>query len=161
MDSVTWLRPQYKGREAELINLATAADLVSVTRSTVSNWAKRHPDFPKVALLTGIGKRPNKYVPRDEFLIWAQAQLAKKRGGRRPGPRRPAVALLSDQLAHHQRQIDRLSELEARQATALKRTQAALRKHQAELHQAHERLTAEITAIHTIERTTPPAKDMP
>ncbi|SHN09015.1 hypothetical protein [Streptomyces yunnanensis] len=161
MDSVTWLRPEYKGREAELINLAAAADLVGVTRSAVSNWAKRHPDFPKLALLTGISERPNKYVPKDEFLIWAHAQLSKRRGGKRPGPRRPTVALLSDQLAHHQRQIARLSELEARQATALKKTQAALRKHQAELQRARERLAAEVGAVHNIEHTTPTAKDTP
>ncbi|GGX51035.1 helix-turn-helix domain-containing protein [Streptomyces noursei] len=160
MDSVTWLRPEYRGREAELINLAAAADLVGVSRSTVSNWAKRHPDFPKVALLTGIGKRRNKYVPKDEFLIWARAQLDKKRSDRRPGPRRPSAVLLSDQLAHHQRQIARLSELEVRQATALKKTRAALHKHRAALQQAGERLTAEITAVHNIERTTPTAKDM-
>ncbi len=79
-ESVAWLRPEYKGREDELINLAAGAALVGVSRSAVSNWAKRHSNFPKIALLTGIGDRRTKYVPRSEFLDFARVQLNKKRG---------------------------------------------------------------------------------
>ncbi|WP_411121736.1 hypothetical protein [Streptomyces sp. x-19] len=161
MESIIWLRPEYKGREDELINLAAAADLVGVSRSAVSNWAKRHSSFPKIALLTGIGERRNKYVPKDEFLTWGHTQLNKRRSVKRPGPRRPTAVLRSDQVAYHERQIIRLSELEVRQAAVLEKTRAALRKHQAELQKARERLTSEITAVHNIECTTPTVKDTP
>ena len=151
MDSITWLRPEYIGREDELIHLAAAADLAGVTRSAVSNWAKRHDDFPKVALLTGIGKRRNKYIPRDEFLTWANAQLGKKQGGARPGPWRPTTLRRADEVAYHERQISRLTDIEARQAAALKRTRTSLRKHRAALKQAREGLAAEVTAVNNLD----------
>lgn len=157
MESITWLRPEYKGREDELINLSAAADLAKVSRSAVSNWAKRHDDFPKIALLTGIGKRRNKYIPRDEFLVWASAQLGKKQGGARPGPWRPATVRRADEVAYHERQISRLTGIEARQVSALKRTRNSLRKHRAALEQAREGLAAEITAVHNLDNTIAPS----
>ncbi|ORT54275.1 hypothetical protein [Streptomyces sp. CB03238] len=151
--SVTWLRPEYKGRENELINLAAAAALVGVTRSAVSNWAKRHANFPKIALLTGIGDRRTKYVPRSEFLDFARAQLNKKRGGpsRPAAPRRPAATLRAEEIRHAQRQIDRLTELEARQAATLASTRRALKNHRAQLRHAQQRLAAEVDAVRQLE----------
>lgn len=157
MDSITWLRPEYIGREDELIHLAAAADLAGVTRSAVSNWAKRHDDFPKVALLTGIGKRRNKYIPRAEFLTWASAQLGKKQGGARPGPWRPTTVRRADEVAYHERQISRLTDIETRQAAALKRTRASLRRHRTALKQARKGLAAEINAVRSLEDTTAPS----
>ncbi|MGF0173141.1 hypothetical protein ACQF36_22360 [Streptomyces sp. Marseille-Q5077] len=151
MESITWLRPEYQGREDELITLSAAADLAGVSRSAVSNWAKRHDDFPKIALLTGIGKRRNKYIPRDEFLIWASAQLGKKQGGARPGPWRPTTVRRADEVAYHERQITRLTDLARRQAAALRRTRASLRGHRAALERAREGLAAEINAVHDLE----------
>ncbi|MBT2390720.1 hypothetical protein J7E87_15115 [Streptomyces sp. ISL-1] len=154
MDSITWLRPEFKGREDELVNLAAGADLVGVTRSTVSNWAKRHANFPKIALLTGIGDRRMKYVPRDEFIAFARTQLNKKRTlARKPAPRRPTTLLRADEIAHSERQIARLTQLEARQATALANTRQALRKHRERLKQARQGLTAEVAAVHRLEPT--------
>jgi hypothetical protein len=98
--SVTWLRLEYKGREDELISLAAGAALVGVSRSAVSNWAKRHANFPKIALLTGLGDRRMKYVPRSEFLDFARAQMNKKRGG----PSGPA-APLRPPPDHHRRSV--------------------------------------------------------
>ncbi|WLW55286.1 hypothetical protein [Streptomyces sp. YU58] len=151
--SVTWLRPEYKGREDELINLAAGAALVGVTRSTVSNWAKRHATFPKIVLLTGIGDRRVKYIPRDEFLAFARAQMNKKRASaHRSEPRRPATLLRAEEIAHSERQIAKLTDLEARQAAALSNTRRALRKHQERLKRARQRLAAEIAAVHRLER---------
>ncbi|MBY8884825.1 hypothetical protein K7472_08190 [Streptomyces sp. PTM05] len=139
MDSISWLRPEYKGREDELINLAAGADLVGVTRSAVSNWTKRHAHFPKVALLTGIGDRRNKYVPRDEFLAFAHAQLTKKRTSTgRSTPRRPTTAIRAAEVAHSERQIVRLTELETRQAAALASTRRVLREHRKTLKRARQ-----------------------
>jgi hypothetical protein len=107
--AVIWLRPEYKGREDELIHLSAAATLVGVTRSTVSNWAKRHADFPKIALLMGIGAGRAKHVPRNEFLDFACTQLNKELGAaRKTGPHRPSAVIRSEQIAHHERQIARL-----------------------------------------------------
>ncbi|MGW1914312.1 hypothetical protein ACWCQS_27190 [Streptomyces sp. NPDC002076] len=145
--AVTWLRPEYKGREDELINLAAGAALVGVSRSAVSNWAKRHSNFPKIALLTGIGDRRVKYVPRAEFLDFARAQLSKKPGPNRPAaPRRAAATLRAEEIAYSERQIARLEELEARQVKALANTRRALKKHRARLRRAQQRLAEEVAA---------------
>jgi transcriptional regulator with XRE-family HTH domain len=150
--SVTWLRPEYRGREDELISLAAGAALVGVSRSAVSNWAKRHANFPKIALLTGIGDRRMKYVPRSEFLDFARVQLNKKRGSGRPtAPRRPAALIRAEEIAHAERQIARLTELEARQAETLANTRRALRKHKARLEHARQCLAEEVTAVHHLE----------
>ncbi|WP_180685949.1 hypothetical protein [Streptomyces gossypiisoli] len=152
MDSITWLRPEFKGREDELISLAAGGKLVGVSRSAVSNWAKRHANFPKIALLTGVGNRRMKYVPRSEFLDFARVQLNKKRGSGHPtAPRRPAALLRAEEVAHSERQIARLTELEARQAAALASTRKALRKHRARLQRAQQRLAAEVAAVRQLE----------
>ncbi|MFE2179022.1 hypothetical protein [Streptomyces sp. NPDC059455] len=150
--SVTWLRPEFRGREDELISLAAGAALVGVSRSAVSNWSKRHSNFPKIALLTGIGDRRMKYVPRSEFLDFARAQLNKKRGSGRPtGPRRPAALIRAEEVAHAERQMARLAELEARQAATLANTRRALRKHKARLERAKQCLAEEVAAIHHLD----------
>jgi hypothetical protein len=151
--AVIWLRPEYKGREDELIHLSAAATLVGVTRSTVSNWAKRHADFPKIALLMGIGAGRAKHVPRNEFLDFACTQLNKELGAaRKTGPHRPSAVIRSEQIAHHERQIARLTDLEKRQAETLANTRRALRKHRARLGQARQGLDAEIAAVRSLQQ---------
>ncbi|MFF4051903.1 hypothetical protein ACFYZ5_35200 [Streptomyces chartreusis] len=151
--AIVWLRPEYKGREDELIHLSAAATLVGVTRSSVSNWAKRHNDFPKIALMMGIGAGRAKYVPRNEFLDFARTQLNKEAGiARRTGPHRPTAVIRSEEIAHHERQITRLTELEKRQAKTLASTRSALRKHRARLGQARQRLDAEVEAVRDLEQ---------
>ncbi|GAA1920056.1 hypothetical protein [Streptantibioticus ferralitis] len=147
--SVTWLRPEYKGREEELVSLAAGASLVGISRSAVSNWAKRHANFPKIALLTGLGDRRMKYVPRSEFLAFARTQLNKKPGGPSgpAAPRRSAATIRAAEIAHAQRQIARLTELEARQAATLADTRRALEKHRARLQHAQQRLAEEVAAV--------------
>ncbi|MER5750635.1 hypothetical protein [Streptomyces sp. NPDC002088] len=149
MDQATvWLRPEYKGRESELIHLAAAADLVGVTRSAVSNWANRHGNFPKVVRLVGPRERRTKWVVRDEFLTFARAQLNKPRQPRGPaGPHRPRTEILSARIAHHAAQVERLTMLEAKHAAALERTRAALAGHQNELAEARKRLEAEFDGV--------------
>ncbi|MFK0279796.1 hypothetical protein ACIQVL_04880 [Streptomyces sp. NPDC090499] len=147
-EPVVWLRPEFQGREDELVHLSAAADLVGVTRSTVSNWAQRHANFPKTALLMGIGAGRAKYIPRNEFLAFAQVQLNKKPGtARKTGPHRPTAVIRSEEIAHHERQIARLTDLETRQARTLANTRNALRKHRARLEQARQKLDAEVAAV--------------
>jgi hypothetical protein len=152
VDSITWLRPEFKGREDELISLGAGGKLVGVSRSAVSNWAKRHANFPEIALMTGVGDRRMKYVPRSEFLDFARAQLNKQRGPNRPpAQRRPAATLRAEEITHAQRQIDRLTELEARQAATLANTRRALKTHRARLQRAQQRLAAEVAAVRQLE----------
>ncbi|MGW3121324.1 hypothetical protein ACWDBW_29935 [Streptomyces sp. NPDC001107] len=150
--SVVWLRLEFQGREDELVHLSAAATLVGVTRSTVSNWAKRHANFPKIALLIGIGAGRTKYVPRTEFLDFARAQLNKEAGtARKTGPHRPSTVIRSERIAHHERQIARLTDLERRQAEKLADTRRSLRKHRAGLGEARQGLDAEIAAVRSLD----------
>ena len=156
----TWLRPEFQGCEADLIHLAAAADMVGVTRSAVSNWAARHANFPKIALLTGAAQRRTKWVVRDEFLAFARAQLNKRRDYSGPkGPHRPRIVILSERIAHWEAQVPRLAELEARRAAALKGTREALRSAQANLRAARDALAAEIEAASNLGG--PPASGEP
>lgn len=134
IDVVDWLRPEFKGRENELIHLSKGAALVGVTRAAVSNWARRHAGFPAIVLVTGTDDKPTKWVAREEFLTFAHAQLDKPRtGARRPRARRPAAEIHAARAAHCQAQVTRLTNLEKRQAATLERTRASLRTAQANL----------------------------
>ncbi|MEV0373548.1 hypothetical protein AB0I10_27670 [Streptomyces sp. NPDC050636] len=147
ISSVTWLRPEFVDREDELINLAAGADLVGVSRSAVSNWAARHANFPKIALLTGIGKRRNKYVPREEFLTFARTQLAKQRKApTQTAPRRPSAEIHAERVEHYQRQVERLTEREAKHAARLVQAQQSLRIATSKLRKARAQLRADIAA---------------
>jgi hypothetical protein len=147
-ESIVWLRPEFQGREDELIHLSAAADLVGVTRAAVSNWAARHGNFPKIVRLVGPREKRTKWIVREEFISFARAQLNKPRGsGRRSGPPRPRTEVLSERIAHHQAQLNRLAVLEAKQAAALERTRAALAEHRAGLDKVCRRLEAEIDAL--------------
>ncbi|MFB6955468.1 hypothetical protein ACFCYB_00170 [Streptomyces sp. NPDC056309] len=151
-DSVVWLRPEYQGREEELIHLAAAADLVGVTRSALSNWANRHGNFPKIVRLMGPRERRTKWVVRDELVAFARAQLNKPRApGKRTAPARPRAEILAARIAHHEAQIERLAELEVKHAATLKRTQAALARHRDELAGDRRKLTAETRAVTYLE----------
>ncbi|MFB7461284.1 hypothetical protein [Streptomyces sp. NPDC056188] len=150
-DSIVWLRPEYQGREDELIHLAAGADLVGVTRSAVSNWAARHQNFPRIVRLMGPRERRTKWVDREEFLTFARQQLNKpRRPGKRTMPARPRAEILTTQIAHHEAQIERLALLEAKHAAALERTRSVLAEHRRGLTAARRQLTAEIDAVDRI-----------
>ncbi|MFI1830677.1 hypothetical protein ACH41E_30205 [Streptomyces sp. NPDC020412] len=154
--AIKWLRPEFQGREHELINFTAAAKLVGVSRSAVSNWVLRHDDFPEVALLTGTDQRPTKFLPRNEFLSFARRQLSKTHSpGRTDQARRPAVQRRADDIAYADRQIIRLRDLEKRQAAALAKTREALKKHEARLETARRLLTAEISAVRALDEAVP------
>lgn len=144
-DTTVWLRPEYQGREAELIHLSAAAHLAGVTRAAVSNWATRHDSFPKIVMLVGPSERRSKWVVREEFEEFARAQLDKPRGpnSKRRRPNRPPVAVLVQRIAHREAQLERLTALEAKHAHALARTRAALKEHEAGLAEDRRRLAAE------------------
>jgi predicted DNA-binding transcriptional regulator AlpA len=65
MSAITWHRPEYKGREDELVGLAQIAALAGVSRAAVSNWRRRH-DFPQPAMTAGR----TVWVVRTEAETW-------------------------------------------------------------------------------------------
>ncbi|MCX4666407.1 hypothetical protein OG453_06960 [Streptomyces sp. NBC_01381] len=147
MDPIIWLRSEYKGREDELITLSAAANLAGVSRSAVSNWAKRHKSFPPLALLTGPPTKQVKWVVREEFLDFARIQLEKPRGGHRtPQTQRPTLTLRVNEVTHYTQQVKRLTELIDRHKQALTGAEARLRTAQQRLNRAQARLDAELAA---------------
>ncbi|SEM79140.1 hypothetical protein [Streptacidiphilus jiangxiensis] len=156
MEAVEWLRPEYQGREGELVHLAEGARLVGVTRAAVSNWAARHSSFPALVLLTGSTERRTKYVVRTEFLAFAQARLNSKSGGdkRTASPHRPRVVIRVEQVEHQQAQVDRLTALEKRQAQQLQSTRRRLRTAQAKIAATRASLDAEINAVQQLTSST-------
>ncbi|MGW0731682.1 hypothetical protein [Streptomyces sp. NPDC002851] len=158
MEPIIWLRPEFKGREDELITLSAAASLAGISRSAVSNWAKRHKNFPLLALLTGPPTKQVKWVVREEFLEFARIQLGKPRGGRRtPKAQRPTITLLANEVAHYTQQVKRLTALIARHKHALVGAEERLRAAQQRLNRAKVRLDAELAAAkqHINNRPTP------
>nr|WP_119589723.1 AlpA family phage regulatory protein [Streptomyces scabiei] len=109
MSDITWHRPEYRGKDDQLVSLAGVAGLAGVTRSAVSNWRKRH-DFPKPAMTAGR----TVWVVRTEAEEW----LATR-------PESSAADTDSKRAA--------LEAREARQSAAL----AATRKKLRELRQHH------------------------
>ncbi|MET8982113.1 AlpA family phage regulatory protein [Streptomyces sp. NPDC004539] len=103
MSTITWHRPEYQGKDEQLISLVEVATLAGVTRSAVSNWRRRH-DFPQPAMTAGR----TVWVVRAEAEAWLAAR-----------PIRNA----SDSAA-----IEELKAREARQAAALAKTRKKLRQ---------------------------------
>ncbi|WP_327303042.1 hypothetical protein OG730_05100 [Streptomyces sp. NBC_01298] len=132
----TWHRPEFQGREKELIHLAAGAKLAGVTRSAVSNWAARHADFPKLVLETGPRTRRTKYVVKDEFIAFAERRGSMVTLRKTPSPHRPGAVIDAAHLEHCERQVARLRDLEIRRAAELAKTRRALKTARARLAEA-------------------------
>ncbi|MCX5199699.1 hypothetical protein OOK31_38480 [Streptomyces sp. NBC_00249] len=146
---VVWLRPEYQGREDELVTLADGADEVGVGRAAVSNWVKRHSNFPKIVLLTGSPRKRTKYVVRQELISFARIQRNKPAGPRGGDnrPHRPRTQIAAEKKQHFEEVLRTLTQREERQAQALERTRSARRIAEKKLAAARARLDAEIAAV--------------
>ncbi|MDN3262875.1 hypothetical protein QWJ26_24325 [Streptomyces sp. CSDS2] len=148
-DGVVWLRPEYQGRQGELVTLAAGARLVGVSAAAVSNWHNRYPkEFPRLALLTGPPRKRTKWVVAVELIDFARDQRTRERDrtGRR-SPQRPGAEIAAEQTAHYEEVLRTLTEREERQKKALARTRAAKRAAEEKLARARARLTAEVDAV--------------
>ncbi|NEA67529.1 AlpA family phage regulatory protein [Streptomyces sp. SID12488] len=65
MSDITWHRPEFQGKDDQLVSLAGVAVFAGVTRAAVSNWRKRH-DFPKPVMTAGR----TVWVVRTEAETW-------------------------------------------------------------------------------------------
>jgi predicted DNA-binding transcriptional regulator AlpA len=73
MSAITWHRPDYQGNWDGLINLGGFAKLAGVSRAAVSNWRKRHDDFPKPVMTAG----QSVWVVRAEVETWLSDHTAR------------------------------------------------------------------------------------
>ncbi|GAA5216844.1 hypothetical protein [Streptomyces thinghirensis] len=140
-------RPEYQGRHGELVTLADGARLVGVSKSAISNWQKRHANFPRLVLLTGSLHKRTKWVVATELVDFARLQRARKPKTGRKSPQRPGAQIAAEKAAHYEEVVRTLTEREKRQAQALARTRAAKRAAGERLAEARARLTAEIDAV--------------
>lgn len=104
MPDITWHRPEYRGKDDQLVSLAGVAALAGVTRAAVSNWRHRH-DFPKPVMTAG----------RTVWVVRAEAQTWL--GNRPPRPAADPAAAIAI-----------LEGREARQVAALSATRNKLRR---------------------------------
>lgn len=166
VNGVVWLRPEYQGRHHELVTLADGARLVGVTKQAISNWQKRHANFPKIVLLTGSLHKRTKWVVATELVDFARVQQTRKSGPRtgHKSPQRPGAQIAAEQTTHYEEVLRTLAEREQRQKKALARTRAAKRTAEQKLARARTRLAAEINAVAQLgtqkdHRTTTPEKE--
>lgn len=68
--ATTWLREEYRGRDAELINSKVIGELGAVDPVTVNRWARTYDDFPEAAKEVWTGRRPTRYYVASEVVWW-------------------------------------------------------------------------------------------
>lgn len=154
-----WLRPEFQGREDELIHLAGAARQAGVTRAAVTNWGLRHADFPKIVVETGTADRPTKFIVRtefDEFLVALKARKDARRTGTPRAKKRPRATIAAAEIARLTKRITELRDREKKQAAKLKSTRTDLRKAEALLKEARESLSQEADAVAAAQETIAP-----
>lgn len=122
---VVWLRPEYMGREDELINFANAAKELQVSRAAISNWFNRRDDFPKVALMTGSPDQRTKYLVREEILAYPHKRERKiyKRASSTNRSRHEIIAAKIEKL---ERTKETLLERESIKRNELRKIQSSL-----------------------------------
>lgn len=130
---VVWLRPEFAERSGELINMADAAELAGVSRAAVSNWVRRHDDFPKAALETGTPRNRHRYYVRDEFVEFVEIQRGRRRPRRPHSPFRSRAAIDADKVAHLITVLDNLGQQEDRLRDRLAKNSARQERVRAQL----------------------------
>ncbi|MCX4682622.1 hypothetical protein OG413_46410 [Streptomyces sp. NBC_01433] len=145
-DGVVWLRPEYQGRQGELVTLAAGARLVGVSAAAVSNWQNRYPkEFPPLALLTGPPHKRTKWAVAVELVAFARDRPTREKGS--STPQRPGIEIAAEQSARYEELVQVLAEREKKQEAALARTRVAKQKAERKLTRARARLATEVKAV--------------
>lgn len=105
---VTWLRPEYEGRESELLIRSTIADLARVAPYTVTSWVDRYDNFPKPVKEVRTGPAPQRYYVIGEIIDW----LLHHRPGDRDGEADQLAIVLATYEAEQRRRRDELAHLD-------------------------------------------------
>lgn len=67
MEEITeWLRPEFQGRDDDLVSLGDLAKSEGVSPSTVNAWKRRHAKFPQIVKIVR-GTVTTKYISMSEF----------------------------------------------------------------------------------------------
>lgn len=141
MSLVMWHRPEFEGREDELVNQNSIAELAGVTRAAVSNWTSRDPTFPAVVAVQGNYVRAPRLYVLPEVTAWLSKRSARPRS--KPlhrTPTRPRHEILAERAERVERRItgeqQRMATLYAdlgKAAERLKRAQDELAAIEAEI----------------------------
>ncbi|MFK0015693.1 helix-turn-helix transcriptional regulator [Streptomyces sp. NPDC091027] len=99
MEEITeWLRPEFQGKESDLVSLREVAQEVGISPNTVYSWQRRHANFPKIVKLVR-GQATTKYISRREFAAYKEARRdAPAQPRRSNAPRRPAEVIAQEKL---------------------------------------------------------------
>ncbi|MYU24776.1 hypothetical protein [Streptomyces sp. SID8352] len=106
MSLVTWHRPEFEGREDELVNQNAIAELTGVTRAAVSNWTSRDPTFPAVVAIQGNHARAPRLYVLTEVRAWLSERSSRPRS--KPScrtPARPRYEILTERAERAKRRI--------------------------------------------------------
>lgn len=106
MSLVTWHRPEFEGREGELINQNAIAELAGVTRAAVSNWTVRDATFPALVAIQGTHARAPRLYVGTEVESWLSGRSSRPRS--KPScrtPARPRHEILAERAERAKRRI--------------------------------------------------------
>ncbi|WP_063729030.1 hypothetical protein [Streptomyces sp. RTd22] len=135
IEELVWHRPEYRGRESELITLSGCAEIAGVTQTTISSWRTRYPGrFPAIV---AESKRMLRLVVRTEFIefLAQHQQRDLKRASHRP-----RAEILEAEIERLSVRLTTLRKREQRHMEALKKTQKDVEAAQKHLADAQEEL---------------------
>lgn len=69
LNKTTWLRPEYQGRDHELLSFSEFAALADVERATARKWTKADT-FPQPVKEVPFGNGPARYYVPAELVDW-------------------------------------------------------------------------------------------
>ncbi|KUL44791.1 hypothetical protein ADL22_12675 [Streptomyces sp. NRRL F-4489] len=114
MPSDEWYRPEYKGREDELISSQEILDRTGYTRGALNTWKKRHADMPKVVCvkwrspdsMEGRGHGAfDRYWVRSEMEPFLEKRLELARVYRKPEDRDERYHIVSARIREDEMRI--------------------------------------------------------
>lgn len=68
--ATTWLRPEFQGRDHELISFSEFVVLAGLERPTVRQWMRKNDDFPKPVKEMPFGNGTARYFVPAELIDW-------------------------------------------------------------------------------------------
>lgn len=100
-DDATWLRPELRDREVELITFTEFAHLAGVDRGTAYGWMRANPGtFPQTVKEVPAGNGPIRYFLPSEAVRWLLRHRPRLREPERERSRlRVLLASLNEEIS--------------------------------------------------------------
>lgn len=129
MASDEWYRPEYKGREGELISIVEVLERTGYTRGVVSKWKSRHQDMPKAVCkkwrsTEKMGRGHGAfdfYWVRSEMESFLEKRLELAKVYRKPEDRDERYQIVSPRLREDDKRIEWIVERESNLRAELSR----------------------------------------